>query len=415
METSPLTQQNRPGSFQPKIDNLYEQILTLYENEGPEFSDRFWTEFFLLKPDKASLRRRLENIDPDDLLRIQNDILIQRCQEQTQQFFRQGVAQISSKHETSVEFALDTLTVFLGGVLSKRYTNPSAEIITILAGLDEVDDVFLEFAGAIENAIRLGGAGASSHVLVDRHSTDCVLPEIRRKAVNVAIALTAGAYQTSLVSYFTHRDLFPALIKCMQDVESLHDVFEPFLLLGLLANYNKFEFRNPYRVRLEDLVNEPAIHKIIRGLGAVCARSRDQYVVIQEDIGEGWTWSSTLKYIGLGVLAPNRSATPTRTPEEAKDLFADLPGSNAAIILPIYDLTNANRLFRHTLASLPDSEPKSETPFSAFLSQTSYILNHAYRSHRATLYGLLNLTTLRILIEDPPTCVKLFDPALAIT
>ncbi|KAL8955122.1 MAG: hypothetical protein Q9183_006780, partial [Haloplaca sp. 2 TL-2023] len=50
-----------------------------------------------------------------------------------------------------------TLTVFLGGVLSKRYTNPSAEIITILAGLDEVDDVFLEFAGAVENAIRSDG------------------------------------------------------------------------------------------------------------------------------------------------------------------------------------------------------------------------------------------------------------------
>ena len=39
------------------------------------------------------------------------------------------------------------------------------------------------------------------------------LVTIRQKAVDVALALTAGAYQTSLVSYFIHKDLFPALTK----------------------------------------------------------------------------------------------------------------------------------------------------------------------------------------------------------
>jgi hypothetical protein len=37
--------------------------------------------------------------------------------------------------------------------------------------------------------------------------------ELRRKAIRVAIAMTSGAYKTSLVSYFTHRDLFPSLMK----------------------------------------------------------------------------------------------------------------------------------------------------------------------------------------------------------
>ncbi|KAL8894672.1 MAG: hypothetical protein Q9207_008445, partial [Kuettlingeria erythrocarpa] len=89
-----------------------------------------------------------------------------------------------------------TLTVFLDVVLAKRYTNTSSDIITVLAGLDEVDNAFLDFANAIESVVRAGGS-----------------VEIRQKAVQVAIALTAGAYQTSLVSYFTHRDLFPCLIK----------------------------------------------------------------------------------------------------------------------------------------------------------------------------------------------------------
>lgn len=40
-----------------------------------------------------------------------------------------------------------------------------------------------------------------------------MIVEIRGKAIDVALSLTSGAYQTSLVSYFAHRDLFPALIK----------------------------------------------------------------------------------------------------------------------------------------------------------------------------------------------------------
>ena len=41
-------------------------------------------------------------------------------------------------------------------ILTKRYTNPSADIITVLSGLDEVDAVFFEFANAIEGIIRMG-------------------------------------------------------------------------------------------------------------------------------------------------------------------------------------------------------------------------------------------------------------------
>ncbi|KAL8921514.1 MAG: hypothetical protein Q9208_005668 [Pyrenodesmia sp. 3 TL-2023] len=352
MEPSPLTQQDRPASFQRKIDSLYEQVLSTAE---------------------------------------------------TQQLFQRAVGQIKSGNGVSVEAALDTLTVFLDVILAKRYTNPSSDIITVLAGLDEVDDAFLDFANAVESVVRTGGS-----------------VEVRQKAVQVAIALTAGAYQTSLVSYFTHRDLFPCLIKYIQDVDTPIRVFEPFLLLGLLANYNKFEFRNPYRSRLEDFVNDAAIQKIIQGFGAVCCRSRDQYVAIQEDIAEGWTLSSTLKYIGLGVLAPSRSSTPTPTlasapsTEDGRDPFATLPDTDASILLSAYDFTNANKLFCFNLITLRSDNPKAEHPFSACLSLTSYILQHAHRSQRSTLYGLLNLITLRILLEDQSLCSKIFDLAFSL-
>ena len=57
-----------------------------------------------------------------------------------------------------------TLTVFLVVILAKRYTNPSADIIAVTTGLDEVDVVFNDFANAIENLIRNGRTGAPNRL-----------------------------------------------------------------------------------------------------------------------------------------------------------------------------------------------------------------------------------------------------------
>jgi len=45
-----------------------------------------------------------------------------------------------------------------------------------------------------------------------------------------------------------------------------------------------------------------------------------------------------------------------------------------------------------------------ESPFSSFLSLTSYLQQHAYRSVRSAHYAELSLFTLRILVEDPTLC-----------
>ena len=52
-----------------------------------------------------------------------------------------------------------TLIVFLGVVFSKKYTNPSSDIITVIAGLDEVDAVMSDFANAIEHQLKSGASG----------------------------------------------------------------------------------------------------------------------------------------------------------------------------------------------------------------------------------------------------------------
>jgi len=103
-------------------------------------------------------------------------------------------------------------------------------------------------------------------------------------------------------------------------------VAEPFILVGLLANYNKFEFQNPYQLRLNDFVNESTIKTIIRSVGYACQGLRDDYVDIQEDLPEGWTISNTLSMIGLGAISPGgkQPPKPVYDAEAAKKLFTAL-------------------------------------------------------------------------------------------
>ena len=91
-------------------------------------------------------------------------------------------------------------------------------------------------------------------------------------------------------------------------------------------------------------------------------------------------------------------------------LIQDSPDPSAAVLLAVYDFTNANKMFCTNFLSCPIDTQTKESPFGAFLSCTSYILHHAYRSPRATLYGLLNLLTVRIIVEDLALCKILCDP-----
>ena len=57
--------------------------------------------------------------------------------------------------------------------------------------------------------------------------------------MRTTLSITAAGFLTVLPSYFTHRDLFPSLMKYIQDCSSNTQVLPAFYLLGLLVNYNK--------------------------------------------------------------------------------------------------------------------------------------------------------------------------------
>ncbi|SPO05117.1 uncharacterized protein DNG_07802 [Cephalotrichum gorgonifer] len=383
MEPSPLTRQPQPDVFQPKVVQLYESLFKLQDDDA-EKSEGFWTEFFLLRPDRPALRRVLDELGPADVVHLEGH---------TRDLFARAVVAVKAGRNGSDAHALETLAVFFSCVLSKKYAQPSSDIISVLAGINNVDSALTEFVGIMGGIIRSGKT-----------------LELRHKAVEVLLAFTAGAFQTTLLTYLIQRDLFPSVMKLIHESDSPDLIFKPFALLSLLANYNKFEFQNPYQLRLNDFVNEATIQKIVRSVGLACRRLRGQYIDIQDDLPEGWTLSNTLSIFGLGAIAPGKKSEKKKVvydPETTKKMFTNLPGAEAAVLLATYDFTHANKLFCLNLVTLPADGADSEQPFASYLSLTSYLLQHAYLSPRTTHYSHLSLMVFRLLIEDGAICKRL--------
>lgn len=71
-----------------------------------------------------------------------------------------------------------------------------------------------------------------------------------------------------------------------------------------------------------------------------------------------------------------------------------------------YDFAHANKLFCFNLVSLP-AEKGEEQPIASLVSFTSYLLQHAFLSTRATNYAHLSLMVFRLVIEDQVLCKRI--------
>lgn len=59
-----------------------------------------------------------------------------------------------------------TLSVFFSVVLTKKYTNPSSDIIDVLAGLANVDAVFSDLVATLDGATKNGRDGRDAALAI---------------------------------------------------------------------------------------------------------------------------------------------------------------------------------------------------------------------------------------------------------
>ncbi|KAI1314745.1 hypothetical protein EDD11_001760 [Mortierella claussenii] len=247
------------------------------------------------------------------------------------------------------------------------------------------------------------------------------LVEMQVAALRLAIALVCGndnVNKNSLNEYFMQKDIFPSIIKFFGEADSVSLAFESMALLGLLANYNKYETQNPYLSSLAGLKDEAVLQKMSTVIVHTFNGMRRSYIEVADDDEQSTVskLSSALSYV-TGMLW-NPKAQDSSVTDAA---FAALPDGRVTVLLIFYDLIYTNKRFRHVfldystshLTTTTSTEKSAadlsgttletgETGLGSFLSFSSYLLQHN-RTHRTAPYTHLCLIIMLILVEDPTT------------
>lgn len=307
---------------------------------------------------------------------------------------KNAVNNLASLDLVLVNNSLTILSIFMQVIFSKKFMSPSSDFITVFAGLEFIDDVFYGLLDHISSIIKLPPDASNPLILT-----------IQVNAIRTANIAAGGAYQTSLASYFTHKDMFNSIISFI-DNSSGNEIAEQFIgdafsLLGVLSNYDKLEAINPYRTRLADFVDHKSMTSSIIASGLVWQICNESYFSDNSRL----TNSKFPSTVGSGLIASYYQHW-FQAPDPQENNLDSLPLKIISLTLTTYEFINVNKVYAKLLLECPSGKTKN-TPFSNFLSLSTNLFQNQHRTTRAALYARLHLLILRILIESPPPSLLL--------
>lgn len=187
----------------------------------------------------------------------------------------------------------------------------------------------------------------------------------------------------------------------MSDPSTSPFTFESVLLLSLLANFRKYEARNPYLVRIEDFVDEVVMSRIARVVLGMCGKGVGEYVAITDDQPASFVASLTSLVWSLNIteLLGSFSLSLPPVPESSSSIrkgkgkevdevagpkkgrkeegaFSEMPPQVVVVLLPFYDLLNSNKVFS-TLVFAETDDGRASPPSLPFLANLSQ--SHSFR------------------------------------
>ncbi|KAF9906779.1 hypothetical protein EC991_000290 [Linnemannia zychae] len=403
-------QQGLKMKLKEKFVEIYDMFLTGQDPAQGKDPEAFWDELFLIKVNEEYLASSLRQLSEDQLLAIKDGI---------NNIFLHAVQTMRDPMPQRRLHAMQTLTVVLGEIFRKKFHNWSFDVIHLLTGLSHAD---LVFRTLIQELCTILDSEESLQMQV--------------VALRLAIALACGndnVNKNSLNEYFMQKDMFPSLIKFFVKVESIELAFEAMSLLGLLANYNKYETQNCYLASLAALNDDAILRKMAMVITYTCDKMRKSYTEVMDDDEQSTVSKLTSVFSYVTGMLWNPKAQDISVTDEA---FARLPDGRVTVLLVVYDLIYTNKRFlkiflNYSTSSSGNNQETSpgqqqqqsnlevsETGLGAFLSFSSYLLQHN-RTHRSAPYTHLCLIIMSILVEDSASYPHLCsipqsqDPAFA--
>nr|CAG8435995.1 10554_t:CDS:10 [Entrophospora candida] len=171
---------------------------------------------------------------------------------------------------------------------------------------------------------------------------------------------------------------FANLISLSLSSESSNISYDAAILLGILANYKKREFKNPYLIKISEIKDDKIFGALIKVIGLICSKCRNQYIEIQDD-----DYENTQK---LTVSINNNHKFIEFISKNQKD----------------------NKKSNNKNDDDNDDSQQHQELFCDFLSFLSYLFQHN-RTQRTFKYIKLSLFILTIIIEDDKNAKFIFE------
>ncbi|KAI8371230.1 hypothetical protein EDC96DRAFT_501897 [Choanephora cucurbitarum] len=357
--TNPLPSKPR---FKEKFVELSESLF-----EGHPKTDTFWEDYFILPVNRTCLADLIAKCSEETLLNQRSNLnaLFLACMDKIES------TPTTASETTRQHHAIIILTVLLNALFSKKRLS-HFNIIFIMTGYDEADRLFPKLIQALQSLIQQ--------------------PATRSIALALTLALSAGndnVNQNGLNSYFMSNDISLTLFSVLKDEVGKKEARDVMMLVGMLSNYNKYEAKNPYLASLKQIKQMHVLMPILQLYTQCFNELQSRYIELYDD-------EETLTKTFTTYMSRWFSASTPAAPSEADTLQAlsHLPSSSqAALLLPLFDLVHGNPYFVRYMMNTPDF-------LISLLSFTSYLFQNN-RTERTQTYTRLMLTILIRLMEEP--------------
>ncbi|KAI8064346.1 hypothetical protein BC940DRAFT_348649 [Gongronella butleri] len=369
---------SRPA-FKEKFVEYTEAILKGTAPFGRDPST-FWDTYFLLSVNSRCIHDCVQATTAEALLTRSKDLneLFSVCVK------AMSVSDVTPLDQTRQVNATIILTCLVRALFLKRRLT-TFNIIGLLTGLDNANESFANLIQTIDN-------------LLQRQLT-------KPHALNLALTLAAGndnVSQNSLNGYFIQRDLSPTLLHILtDDLSSPEERRKALIMFSLLANYNKYESRNPYLHQLSQWRQQSVLDEILCIYSQIMLEMTRKYQALKDE--DESIAKSVANYM-TSWFSGSTGAPPVDI--DSAETLAQFPPCEAAWLLMLYDLINTNPAFVQrivrTFQGQPDADAEAQQAAQfvpCLLSFMSYLVQHN-RNERSSIYTKLTLLILLRLCEE---------------
>lgn len=336
----------------------------------------FYMDLLCLPVERSVVLELFAPLTPADLLSER----MSQARENITGLWRESLRTLAEDVDDTLrrKHAAETLLALACALLPKPYANYTLDVITVLAGrMSDADEMFFALVNALHDAMRSA-------------------PQIQRETVQLALVCIAYMGNTSLATYFLHRDMFESAMYVVHTNRSVDVISEAALFLSMLSTAGQAHgvadaaglaldpissavvsnagFQ-PYQRKLRDYADSVDMARIAHALSVQFARTLQAYHTAPE-LASASSWSLGLR---SGDKAPDAPA------------LASLPPPRALFLLCVWLLVHTSDTFALSMLAPTSGEPLVVT----FFSLASYVLTHASSSARAATYAQ---TVLQIIV-----------------